>query len=999
MSKLKINDELKLQQIKKKEQNNNNDNNNLENNIENYYDINLLSKIEKKLPNNYYININQDGLKTIDKVNHLNLNLLNKSFEYKLRPISGLCNYIKRNNINNYDLINETDFIKRICNINTLRRLDLSFNNLNNYPLKLCNLILIESLNLRGNKLNDLPNDFEKYQNLNELIIDLNEFKKIPKSIFKCKKLTRLNISNNLLNDLKYIENLKKLKYLIIEKNLIINIDNNLKELDKLEIIDLNNNLITNLSNNLFLSLNSLKQLNLSFNKLTNILPEIFMLPNIEIINLSNNNLNILPIIPIDYYRTIKIYSIDLSFNKLIKFYDYLLNICININLNNNNIKKIQNKIIKKLNKKIINEIKLYIYNNPINEPPYDICINGLNSLRYYFDIKSNNEQINKGFKILMFGDNNSGKTCLSYALDDYYSKSDLIEQYLLNNNNNNINNESKFINIHELKFYNNEQENNSDLISFMPVNIYEFNGNLNQYNYLINYFLDNSGLIIICIDCTPFIPINNNIDLNKSINYIKKIIDLIILKQNKNNFYYIIPVITKCDKINKINYNIDNNDTKFNKLNEINNIYLKIKNIINLHLNNKKNDIKNEINNIEKLSIITTSQTDRLKQFMQIENCILPEIHNQCLYISSIKMFGINKLIETIKNIVYTKNKYFNQINNKLPTFWSDVETFTITKLSKMSIIKLNQNNYELIIKDIIRNDGMSFICIDYDDFKKKIIEKYGMKHLIDQILNYFNSIGSFIWFKNNNKLSNKIFTRPKIIFDLLFVLYRDNFNDNFNNNNYSNEIFNKIIKLNNNNKNNLVNNLINYGELDIELLKIIWFPILITDSILLIQEIFIIFSIFFNIGYPKITKEKLKQIYNSFNNNNNNNNKYQSNSFNSIKSIDNNNNNNKIINFNKMIFPFYLPSYKNKNELNEIKLKLISECSIAKQFAIESKLKKDNYHLKSIISQKYSFKWDLINGIFDIFSTKCLINSDLYYKIHLKNLILAYNEENSIG
>lgn len=109
------------------------------------------SKTSKMLPSSYYININQDGFRNMDKVNHINNeDIENRKLELQLRPISGIRNHIKRNQLSEIDLIKDTDFIERIGSITTLKRLDLSFNNLDNYPRQLCDLKLLESLNLTG---------------------------------------------------------------------------------------------------------------------------------------------------------------------------------------------------------------------------------------------------------------------------------------------------------------------------------------------------------------------------------------------------------------------------------------------------------------------------------------------------------------------------------------------------------------------------------------------------------------------------------------------------------------------------------------------------------------------------------------------------------------------------------------------------------------------------------------------------------------------------------
>lgn len=113
--------------------------------------------------------------------------------ELKLRPISGVRNHLKRNNSAHFntrdrDLLRETDLVDRLMLLrHSLKRLDLSHNNLTAYPLQLCSLHLLETLNLSGNHLSesDFPTELELLQNLTELVLDHNSLRHIPKSLAK----------------------------------------------------------------------------------------------------------------------------------------------------------------------------------------------------------------------------------------------------------------------------------------------------------------------------------------------------------------------------------------------------------------------------------------------------------------------------------------------------------------------------------------------------------------------------------------------------------------------------------------------------------------------------------------------------------------------------------------------------------------------------------------------------------------------------------------------
>lgn len=370
------------------------------------------------LPNNVYLNITTDGMRHMDYVCHLtNDQVENTCMERKLRPISGLRHKLRRNRnnknkTNELNVIEETDLIQRISKITTIKRLDMSSNELKSYPKQLCDLYDLETLNLSNNHLNDidLPNELERYQNLIEIILDSNCLKTIPKSIMKFKKLTRLSISNNSISDLKNIENLRKIRYLVADNNQINHIDDSITNLDKLELLSLKNNSINFLQASILKSnLNHLKQLDLSFNKIQYIPAELFMLPRLEVLKLSNNGLNKLPVLPVTFKRATTMFLIDLSSNSLTKFYEYLLSLATYIDLSSNKLKFLPSTAIQTLTHEQLKAKTLKLDNNPLEYPPKEVCLSGLKVIKQFFEEAATHIQLNHGFKLLHIGSVGSG--------------------------------------------------------------------------------------------------------------------------------------------------------------------------------------------------------------------------------------------------------------------------------------------------------------------------------------------------------------------------------------------------------------------------------------------------------------------------------------------------------------------------------------------------------------------------------------------------------------
>jgi len=343
-----------------------------------------------------------------------------------IRPISRLSSRTPTT-----ELCTNVDMIRNVCSsIKTLQHFDISKNELKDLlPSDLSSLIDLESLNCSHNQLTDITDSFEQLNHLKELDLSFNLFQHIPNVIYTFKSLIRLNCEHNSITKLDNdIGNLKRLKYFVLDHNQLEFLGLiDFSQMKKLEYIHIAHNQLMKFPRGLH-RLHHLRNVNLSYNRLGTFPIDLLLLNTLDVLNLSHNLITKIPPMPIAYKRASIIFSIDLSFNQLTKFYDYLLLIALKVDVSNNNIRIISNELIKILNNNILSTRELKIYNNPIIQPVFSseilyedtsTTINVLRMIRTCLDELHLDVNIRQGFKICIVGPKNSGKTALANCLEE----------------------------------------------------------------------------------------------------------------------------------------------------------------------------------------------------------------------------------------------------------------------------------------------------------------------------------------------------------------------------------------------------------------------------------------------------------------------------------------------------------------------------------------------------------------------------------------------------
>jgi hypothetical protein len=356
------------------------------------------------------------------------------------------------------------------------------------------------------------------------------------------------------------------------------------------------------------------------------------------------------------------------------------------------------------------------------------------------------------------------------------------------------------------------------------------------------------------------------------------------------------------------------------------------------------------------------------------------------------------------------------------------------MTRLNQAPVTRFADDSAKFSVSSLA---SVSLFCMDFDDYRDKVVDKYGMEHMVFEITNFLNSEGKILWIQDSEAWSSKIFLKPNMLFDLLNVLFMSDFSSNFS------EIQSNKGKSNGNSEisvelmDYLKKELLQKGLAYMDLLKIIWMPIIFNDSSYLLNELVVLLMAYFYIGYPQVPKAKMKKIFQSYtsllpgDNLNKLQRKFSVNTTGAYKnnlrrkfstaSTQRESNTSRIsvnslrINFDYpdeeherttsgecefkcIVVPRYLPRVKNSQKLDELRNEMsLAAMNTAKLIALSNP--QTNTSIVPGIALKYTFPWNLMDGIFERFSVSCIINTMLYYKSHWRDLIHAYDEQNTIG
>lgn len=243
------------------------------NKIKDVSPLSNLTKVER-------LDLSSNPVDDISSLNNLT-NLKNLFFgQSNINDISVLSNMKNLENLMIRDSkVSDVSPLKDLSNLTTLSLIGNEINDIS--PLS--NLTNLKIIRLDDNKIRDIK-DLSNLKNLNEMYITNNEISDIS-LLENLNKLTVLNLTNNKVSDLSPINSSTTLKYLLLSNNNIKDISP-LANLNSLISVQLSNNNIEDFSP--LSSLKSISELNLAYNEIKKI-PSLKNMTSLKKLYLNNN--------------------------------------------------------------------------------------------------------------------------------------------------------------------------------------------------------------------------------------------------------------------------------------------------------------------------------------------------------------------------------------------------------------------------------------------------------------------------------------------------------------------------------------------------------------------------------------------------------------------------------------------------------------------------------------------------------------------------------------
>ena len=354
---------------------------------------------------------------------------------------------------------------------------------------------------------------------------------------------------------------------------------------------------------------------------------------------------------------------------------------------------------------------------------------------------------------------------------------------------------------------------------------------------------------------------------------------------------------------------------------------------------------IKQQMELIHSLPIISSSLSDRLKTFTSLLSVTIQI--EPCQPISSLTFQGIDELNRTIQRCVLTQKSIFPHVDRILPTLWTEA------------------NQYIESLADLLPTPYLL-----WENFSERIVKKYGLSHLINEIALSLHDEGKILVLNEISTTDRAVFLRPSWLADLLHNLFRQDMTSTF-----LDYEKNEIFAMNNLSESRFQlykKEFLQHGILHSDLLFSIWCNLLHKKDDF--YHLWLTIMRFFLIAYPKMNKEQLKRLIHTETSDSA---LRSEKSYNHFIDLKQNPYDQEDIQFDYAVVPYYLPILERKDQ--------------------EDELKRLNNRLKNLITIRYTSE-ALPLGYFHRLSVGVILRLNIIYKKHWNNFLIGQHEEKDV-
>jgi GTPase SAR1 family protein len=269
------------------------------------------------------------------------------------------------------------------------RSLDLSGQDIHRLPAGIGELTELGYLNLSDNELSALPPEIGRLRKLKVLNLSNNRLRALPASLGELRELRYLSASSNRIEALpESLGALERLVELHLDGNQLNDLPAGFAELQSLVILNMGFNPLGHLPSEVC-QLSELRSLEVRYLGLAELPPEIARLNRLDVLNLGGNELRTLPP-EIACLERLEFLFVDL-----------------------NDLEELPAELsrLKRLRKVALDD------NDNLKSPPPEVVARGIDSVLWFLREVALRGTERARAKLLLLGDGNEGKTCLSRAL------------------------------------------------------------------------------------------------------------------------------------------------------------------------------------------------------------------------------------------------------------------------------------------------------------------------------------------------------------------------------------------------------------------------------------------------------------------------------------------------------------------------------------------------------------------------------------------------------